>query len=144
MAIEARSSAPGSKARANRERAGATAGEGWTPSPARDSLGDVPRDTPENAPPVTPLEYLRFEPLRAQSASAKLVWLYIAENGPGLYTVREINHHLGVNIATAHGALRALREAGLIEGVTGSGSSPSQLRALKPDVPSSKPGQARA
>jgi predicted Rossmann fold nucleotide-binding protein DprA/Smf involved in DNA uptake len=105
---------------------------GWTPRPTADTLRGVPARNPDDAAPLTPLEYLAFEPLRAQSASAKLVWLHIAQHGRGAYTVRAINEALGLTVATTQAALAALKAAGLVEGTTGTSHTPSDLRAVKP------------
>lgn len=104
------------------------AAEGWTPQPARDSVASVAASID---PPVTPLEHLALEPLNSQSASAKLVWLYVVEKGAGEHSLRAIGRNLGLNSGTVHTAIRALEEAGLIESETSSGTT-SSLKAKKP------------
>lgn len=75
---------------------------------------------------------MKHAALEPHGLAARLVYLYILEQGEGQYSTRTIAGELGITIVTAKSALDALLEANLLQTIQPSaGSRPAIFRAVE-------------
>lgn len=73
------------------------------------------------------------EPLKDASPTVKLLWLWLEPQGVVDYSQREIAAALGVEQRSLPGALRELRQLGLLEDLERAPGKRGKLRAVWPN-----------